>query len=162
MDAGLFDSAEDKEREQPDPHDWNSYENYKQIHDSRLSTHSFVDDSVDSTLEFEFFEWEDYVYLWIHGDITCKNNVTLRVDKILETRQVARGRIQVRGIYYCYNAHVKGRNNVLRYDNAHVYDGYHKHVFDADTGKQINREPLTRSQFPTIADVLDELEKLTN
>ena len=160
MDAGLFDAAKNAKREESDPHDWNSYENYRQIHDSRLNTHTFVDHSANNTLEFEFFEQDGYVYLWIYGEITCKHNITLHVDKILETRQVAKGRIQVRGFYYCYNASKKGKSNILRYDNAHDFDDYHKHTYDTSTGKHAVRENLTRAQFPTLADVLDEIEKL--
>ncbi|GAI29754.1 unnamed protein product, partial [marine sediment metagenome] len=47
----------------------------------------------------------------------------------METRWVGKGRIQVRGLEYCYNAKITGKYNILRYDNDHDLEDYHKHVF---------------------------------
>jgi len=38
---------------------------------------------------------------------------------------------------------------------------YHHRVFDPNTGEQIFYETLTRFQFPTFSEVLDEVELLT-
>lgn len=86
--------------------------------------------------------------------------VEVDVTKFLETRPVGKGRMQVRGFSYCYNAHIAGKHNVLRYDNNHDFEDYHRHVFDINTGSEIKRIPIKRSELPTLAEFLDELEKL--
>lgn len=82
------------------------------------------------------------------------------MSKIFETRTVGRGRLQVRCFSYSYNAYIRGRHNILRYDNNHGFDDYHKHTFDVKTGKQVKRESLKRNEFPHLSEVLDELEKM--
>jgi hypothetical protein len=100
------------------------------------------------------------LYASLSGELHCKNNVVLYVDKVMETREVGKGKIQVRGLDYCYNAKLTGKYNVVRYDNDHDVDDYHKHVFDVNTGEQMARISLTREEVPTLSDVLDELANM--
>lgn len=88
----------------------------------------------------------------------CPNAVVLEVEKYMETRD-ANGRLLVRTFSFRYNAYIKGKHNILRYDNGHDFDEYHRHVYDVQTGEQIISELLERSDFPVLSDILDELEK---
>ncbi len=162
MDAGLLGSGKNIKRDKrvkPDRHGWNTLENYKQIHYDRLADHPFVDHSKPMP-DFETFSDEESLYIFLEGEIYCKQNVVLSITKIFETRIIGDGRLQVRCFSYRYNASILGKHNILRYDNNHNFDDYHKHEFDVQTGKQIKRESLKRNDFPTLSEVLDELENM--
>ena len=54
-----------------------------------------------------------------------------------------------------------GGHPVLRYHNVHINDeDYHHRVFDPQTGDPVLYERLERYQFPTMTEVLDEIEKV--
>ena len=51
---------------------------------------------------------------------------------------------------------------VLRYHNVHLRDSdYHHRVFNPLTGDEVFYERLERHQFPTLSEVIDELEVIT-
>ncbi len=162
MDAGLPSAGKNikrGKRVKPDRHGWNTLENYKQIHYDRLTTHPFVDHS-KPTPDFETFDGGESLYILLEGEIYCEHNVVLSITKWFETRIIGGGRLQVRCFSYRYNASILGKHNILRYDNNHDFDDYHKHKFDVRTGKPIRRESLRRNDFPTLSEVLDELENM--
>lgn len=154
-----------QKREKADRHGWNSFENYKQVHYTCLTNHSFVDPTKPLP-EFEQYRIDNDILIRIEGDIYCYNNVILSITKTLETKAAKDGRLKVRCFSYSYNARVAGKHNILRYDNGHYDNGhedfnyYHKHIFDWRTGKEINIETLTREKFPLLSEVLSELEDL--
>ncbi len=91
----------------------------------------------------------------------CHRGIVLEVDKRLETRYIG-GLLKVRGISYRYAAWVPDGHPVLRYHNVHFYDDdYHHRVFDPRTGEEILYETLKRYQFPTLSEVIDEIEVVT-
>ena len=48
---------------------------------------------------------------------------------------------------------------MLRYHNTHLNDDdYHHRVFNWRTGDEVLYERLERHQFPTLAEVLDEVQ----
>ncbi len=96
----------------------------------------------------------------IDGEIRCKHNVVVSVTKFFETRVLSEGRLQVRCYSYRYNASIKGKQNLLRYDNNDDFDDYHRHTFDRQTGEEIRRESMDRNTFPVLSEVLDELENM--
>jgi hypothetical protein len=148
-------------RENPDRHGWNTLENYKQIHYDRLTNHSFVDQSKPIP-DFEPFYDGEILFIALEGEIYCKHNVVLSLTKLFETRIIGDGRLQVRCFSYRYNASILGKHNILRYDNNHDFDDYHKHEFDMQTGHQIKRTSLQRNDFPVMSEVLDEIEGMFN
>lgn len=156
MDARLSRSSE------ADRHGWNSYDNYREVHERRLEAHPFVDHDRTEPLKFDFYEINGEIWLVVEGIIYCKHGVVLEVTKWLETRLSGRRyqQIQVRGAFYRYNAHLAGRHTILRYDNSHDPDEYHVHRYDLRTGAIIDRRSLTRNEFPHISEVLDELQSL--
>ena len=92
------------------------------------------------------------------GQVFCLRNVVLEVVKLLEVR--LSGSVQrVRGVSYVYAAWVQGGSSLLRYHNVHQNDNdYHHRVFNWRTGDEVLYETLQRSQFPTLVEVLDEME----
>ena len=113
MDAELYSSEEERR----DPHGWNSFENYVFVHETRLDEHPFIDHSVPNTLKFERVDVGGETIILLSGEVYCQCGVVVGVTKYLETR-VVQGRLQVRGFSYRYNARIKGRHNILRYDNG--------------------------------------------
>ena len=142
---------------QKDPHDWNSWDHYRTIHDARLSQHPFIADEPD-TLSFEH-RAGDVIYLT--GRVYCRKNVVLQVEKRFETRWSGNV-LRVRCHSYAYVAWVPGQHLLLKYHNLHRdHDEYHHRIYDPVTGEEIFHEILERRQFPTFSEVLDELQLLT-
>ena len=96
------------------------------------------------------------------GRIYCLENVIIDVEKELETQPSGR-LLQVRGLKYRYVAWVRDHHSILRYHNTHSHDDfYHHRVFNWRTGEEILYETLTRYQFPTLSEVLDEVQAAYN
>ena len=94
----------------------------------------------------------------MRGQVFCLKNVVLEVEKHLET-QLSGGVRKVKGLSYIYAAWVQGIRPLLRYHNVHQRDSdYHHRVFNWRTGDQVLYETLKRYQFPTLFEVLDEME----
>ena len=142
-----------------DPHDWNSWDNYRNVHDRRLSEHPFVA-SYQDTLTFEVI---DDGHIRLDGYVLCRKGVLLEVTKILAARYDNQRRRSVRCYSYRYVGIVPGRCLLLKYHNWHANpDDYIHRVYDPVTGKQTLYEVLQRHQFPTFSEVLDELECLAH
>jgi hypothetical protein len=66
---------------------------------------------------------------------------------------------------YKYNAFIRGHNNILRYDNTHMYpghgDAHHRHKYDWRTGKELSGSPewVGEHRWPTLGEVLEEIER---
>ena len=145
--------------ERGDPHDWKTWDRYQTIHEKRLAGHEFIDHSQPHTLEF--VHDADTGRVLLCGRVYCLRGVVLEVDKELETRYMASS-LKVRGVTYRYAAWIPGGHPVLRYHNIHYYDDYYHHrVFDPRTGEQVLYERLERYQFPTLSEVIDEIDVVT-
>ena len=100
------------------------------------------------------------------GRIVCHSGIEIEVDKRLAVRSVD-GRTQVRAFKYRYHARIHGRNyersgrNVLRYDSGHAHtrDVYHRHEYDAETGRD-RLTTLSREEFPVLSEMVDELAEM--
>jgi hypothetical protein len=155
MDAGLSRATITRKR---DPHSWNSWDHYRTINDKRLAEHPFVDSSQPNSLKWEMVEIEGYPLMRHAGQVYCIKNVILEVEKLFETTE-RNGKPYIRGLVYRYAAWIPGGHNVLRYHNLHGnLDEFHHRIFDPLTGEETFYEPLTRLQFPTFAEVLNEME----
>lgn len=141
-----------------DPHDWNSWDNYRLIHDARLSNHPFVEDT--SLLQWTI-AGDPPRSISLEGTIICARGVAVRVYKLLDARE-AHGQLEIRGTHYAYNASLAGQGNILRYDNGHrdVPDEFHRHVFDLTTGQELSRDIISRNDMPTLAGFLDEVQEM--
>ena len=95
--------------------------------------------------------------VFLIGNVYCQNGVTLLVEKWFATRYIG-GLLQVRGYRYRYIGYIPGDSWVLKYHNLHEdQDEYIHRARDPDTG-HVQSETLSRSQFPVMSEVLDELE----
>lgn len=142
-------------------HGWNSWENYRALHEKRVSEHPFVLDHI--------FEWTlvgDHRFpeaIWLSGQVFCQGGVHLHAIKALATRKTG-NRLQVRCERYSYNAFFVGQHNILRYDNGHLEDPdeFHRHLFDLDTGEQVERTLLTRDELPLLHEILTEVQQIVS
>ncbi len=112
-----------------DPHDWNTYDHYRTIYEKYLDEHPFVDPERINRLQF----MEKRGEVLLRGQVYCQRNIVLAVDQALEVRYAG---------------------NLMRV-RPHFY---HHRVYDPRTGEEILYERLHRHQFPTLGEVLDELE----
>ena len=96
--------------------------------------------------------------IWLTGYIHCFGDVTLEVEKRFDDRMKGQ-LLQIRGRTYRYVAWVEGHHSLLRYHNVHLNDtDYHHRVFNWRTGDEVLYETLVRHQFPTMSEVLDEVQ----
>ncbi len=141
-----------------DPHDWNSWDNYRNVHNRRLSEHSFVVGFSD-TLVFKLSETE--ATLRLDGFIECQGSVLLEVTKEFDLRYDGNGRMYVRCYRYRYIGLVPGSHVLLKYHNLHNDPNqYVQRVYDPSGGAELLHEVLRPDQFPTFSEVRDELEYL--
>ena len=139
-----------------DPHDWNSWDHYQSIHESRLSQHPFVV-SFRDTLGFRHGADGDIA---LTGQIHCRQNVVLEVSKWFDARYFGRT-LRVRCHTYAYIAWLPGEHLLLKYHNLHRDRSEYIHrIYNPATGDEVLYEELQRYQFPTFPEVLDELEYL--
>ena len=156
MDAGLSRASIPQRN---DPHDWNTWDHYLNIHERRLEDHPFVDHSSPNTLEF--LEIGGTGELLLQGRGYCFRSVVLEVEKYYQSRYLG-GLRRVRCYSYRYAAWIEGGHPVLRYHNIHLNDdNYHHRVFNPLTGEESGYETLFRYQFPLFTEILDELEVIT-
>ena len=96
----------------------------------------------------------------LRGEVLCLAGVVIRVLKDFAVRVNARNQEEVRGLRYRYHVHIPRRANLLRYDNSHGPDEFHRHEYDFATQEEKPVEMLTREQFPTLIEVLDEVQAM--
>ncbi len=137
-------------------HGWNSFENYRAVHEGSLARHAFV--VADDTSFTEITNRDASVSILLAGTVRCEASVVIEVTKLLATRVDPRRGLQVRGLEYRYHAHRLGAN-LLRYDNHHGADQFDRHVYDFAAQTQTIRV-LTRAELPTLIELVDELEVL--
>lgn len=144
-----------------DPHGWNSVENFRHIHETRLAEHPFVDHNKPHTLILEEYEVDENVYLSLCGEVYCYHNVIVEVAKYYDTMNFG-GRLNLRGFSYRYNAHVKNGHNVLRYDNGHkeAPEEFHRHEYDPENGVPRETKLLTRYELPDMYDIITEIQAI--
>lgn len=97
------------------------------------------------------------------GNIACRGGIIIQVTKTLVV--FADGLDEdpfVQTDSYAYNAWVRGREKILRYDNAHRHRGhvdeYHKHTFDWTTGRETSCVCTGLAGLPTLGTVIREVE----
>ena len=137
-----------------DPHDWNTYDHYRTIHEKYIDEHPFVDHERTNQLQFKEKRGE----VLLRGQVYCQRDIVLAVDQALEIRY-AGNLMRVRPYFFRYASWLVGGHAMLRYHNMHVDDDhYHHRVYDPRNGEEVLYEQLHRHQFPILDEVLDELE----
>jgi hypothetical protein len=110
-------------------------------------------------------------FLVMVGDIACLGDLVISVEKYLTVvtedatpGDVLRdGDIQVQTLVYSYNASVRGRGTVFRYDNNHRWKGHadNHHVHRCDWRKDEATgvvQWVGEARWPTLGEVVVELE----
>lgn len=92
----------------------------------------------------------------------CSGEVTVEVVKDLDARVNARNETEVRGTRYGYHDYIRGEGNLLRYDNSHGPDEFHRHQYLFPTQRERPVEMLTREEFPTLIEVIDEVQAMAS
>jgi hypothetical protein len=139
-----------------DPHGPNRLSNYFNVHEQvmrGLVDRGFVlDDGVAVTPLGNGT-------LLMEGTITCLGNIEVTVEKILQVTKQPKGEPVVQTIDYHYNARVRGVGNVLRYDYPHPDHNrfHHVHRYDVFNGDEDGS--VEACEWPTLGQVLDELEE---
>ncbi len=101
-------------------------------------------------------------YFVIIGQLSCLGGIVLDVYKLLKVVDGEGSSARVQTISYVYNAHLRGVGNILRYDSPHPDHNcfHHVHRFDVFNGDRDGRvEPIDEEAWPTLGDVLGELQK---
>ena len=94
------------------------------------------------------------------GQVSCLGGIEIEVVKEFAIRTNRRGQMEIRGEDYAYHVHVPGRGDLLRYDNSHDLDKFHRHEFEFGTRRQKPLQYLSREEFPTLIEVIDEVQAL--
>ena len=140
-------------------HGWLAIDAYFNIHESALERHPFV---LEDRTAFTRSTKERREFLSLTGQVICRGGIVIEVEKVLSVRLNARNETQVRGLSYRYLAHVQGRGNLLRYDNAHDLDEFDRHEYDFVSREQRPIEILSREELPTLIEMIAELEELAD
>ena len=99
------------------------------------------------------------------GEIACRGLIVVKVEKYLDILEGVGLDAYVQTSEYKYNAFIRGHNNILRYDNTHMYpghgDAHHRHKYDWRTGKELSGSPewVGEHGWPTLGEVLEEIER---
>jgi hypothetical protein len=157
-------SSGPKSPRRPDPHGWNTLDNYLKTHFGHLDRLEVAGDILGDTLTYEWIGPHEF---HIRGRIICRGGLFVDVDKHLETNHAEPTRVEkVRTVSYSYHAGLIGEDDrcVFRYDNAHRYaregheDAHHKHRFDPTTWQEIAPpEWIGGHRWPHLNEVIDEL-----
>ena len=139
---------------QKDPHDWNTWDHYRTVHELRLNQHTFV---LGDTLTFS--DGGESVVSLI-GEVICLTDVAREVEIWFAARYFGNA-LRIRAYSFRYIGWLRGERLLLKYHNLHKDPHeYHHRVYDPTTGVEVFHETLHRYQFPTFSEVLDELEYL--
>ncbi|MCH7511221.1 MAG: hypothetical protein IIB19_02530 [Chloroflexi bacterium] len=138
-------------------HEWNSFENYRDIHEKVLEEHPLIQ---SHSVVIQLFEFDDDVLVAVKGEIRCTNGIILEVEKYGDCELRGKSRLWVRTFSYRYNAYIPGKHTVLRYDNGHGVDEYHTHRYDPKAGREGPAQLISREDMPVMGEVLSELAKL--
>lgn len=141
-------------------HGPNKLSNYREIHSTwmhRLASEGFVlSDGVTLT------PFGDGLFL-MSGDIECAGDIVVEVTKLLQVVDGHGTAVRVRTASYSYNAHLRGRGNILRYDSPHSDQHrpkHHVHRYDVLAGDRDGTvTDIGDDDWPTLGEVLEELRE---
>lgn len=148
----------------PNRHGPNRWSRYREIHQTcmmqfKSSKYShFVD--CDSLT----FSEDTEKGILLSGEIACLGKILIRAEKSLRTLECLNGDRIVQTVWYAYNASVQDHGNILRYDNqdqdwyrpGHL-DEHHKHLFDWQSGHEIDIQWIGKCKWPTLGDLIHEV-----
>lgn len=145
-------------------HGPNRFKAYREIHETVIN--QFMDSGF---VGFETLEFNPIPKgFLLEGEIACQGEIIITVEKFLEILSGEKDNATVQTVWYAYNASVRNRGTIFRYDNqdddylrpGHL-DEHHKHLFDWSTGQELAGSPswVGSNNWPTLGDVIQELEE---
>ena len=137
-------------------HGWLALNRYIAIHRGALERHTFV---LEDRTEFDQ-PASAAGLVSLQGQVICAGDVIIEIEKYLTVRLNSRNQIEIRGRRYRYHVQIPGRGNLFRYDNSHGFDEFHRHEYVFPTEDQRPLETLTREEFPTLIEVIDEVQAM--
>lgn len=139
-----------------DPHGWVTWERCKFLCEMWMEQRPFVI-SPFSVLRAKSDQLEAASII---GIIDCQHNVRLLVTLRFDLQYFG-DTLRAWCHSFLYIGWLGGEHLLLKYHNHHEdRDEYHHRIYDPNSGRQVCYERLERWQFPTLAEVLDELETL--
>lgn len=96
------------------------------------------------------------------GLIECAGDIMLTVTKHLQVVDGEGDNVRVKNVGYSYQGWLRGHGNIVRYDSPHENHNRCHHVHRADCftpGADETLEEIPDGQWPTLGEVLHELEK---
>jgi len=97
----------------------------------------------------------------LQGRIICLDAVTLEISKELKILDGVGASATVQTRSFRYQAWVRGKHNIFRYDSAHGHRPYaHRHGYNTfGFGEELEIAPLaTENDIPTLTEVIYELQ----
>lgn len=145
----------------PPEHGPTKFSRYFNIHENRMDQSRSSGAIGEDSLQFDFVESG---LLTIRGEISCRGDIVVRVDKTLVVQDDGTLNPPVQTVDYAYNAFVRGQRSFLRHDNTHSYpghqDAHHRHEIDWQTGKELPGSPMWVGPdgWPTLGAFLEEVD----
>ncbi|HET6879134.1 MAG TPA: DUF6516 family protein [Pirellulales bacterium] len=148
----------------PPKHGASRFSRYLEIHETVLGQYRDQYFVGGDAIKFERFGSRHYL---MQGEIACRGNIVVAVDKILEVCDREPDPL-VQTVRYSYNVYAKGKWNIFRYDNQHPdwrypghHDEHHRHAFDWDTGDELPDSPewIGADRWPTLGEVIEEVRR---
>lgn len=145
----------------PPKHSPTKLSTYYNVHENRMDQFRSSGFIGEDTLAFDFIAAN---LLRIKGEISCRGDVVIRVEKNLVVIDDGTTDPLVQTVDYAYNASVRGENSFLRYNNLHVLpghqDAHHKNFFDWKTEKHLPGSPewVGVEGWPTLGEFIEEVE----
>lgn len=145
----------------PPKHSPAKFSTYYSTHENRMDQFRSGGFVGEDTLAFDFGAAN---VLTIKGEISCRGDIVVRVEKNLIVIDDGTADPLVQTVDYAYNASVRGENSFLRYNNLHRLPGHkdphHKNSFDWKTEKHLPGSPawVGVEGWPTLSEFIEEVE----
>lgn len=145
----------------PDRHSPNRFSSYYETHQTILN--QFIARDFVGRQNLMFNKYSKLFHC--KGEIGCLGEIVISVDKIIAIVDFSDESVQTKR--YAYNASIRGRGKIFRYDNQHSHhlrpghlDPHHKHSFNWETNLEEPNSPVWvgESGWPTLGQVLQEAE----
>lgn len=137
------------------PHDWDPWDNYQTVHLSRMDRLERAGVILRQRISFVVVDDEltgEPTEIHVHGQVEGAGGVRIHIDKRLEVRRRADGRLEVRGRLYAYHAwrgSTREGRDLLRYDSSPA-EPLHRHEFDPATGSELAKTPIDLTELPNL------------
>lgn len=146
----------------PPKHSPAKFSTYYSTHESRMDQFRANDFIREDTLEFIP---SGASLLTIKGEISCRGDIVIRVEKNLQVIDDGTPDSLVQTVDYTYNASVRSGKAFLRYNNLHCLpghpDAHHKNSFDWQTEEHLPGSPswVGPDGWPTLSEFMEEVEQ---